>query len=104
MAVTYATRKSSSEKLHPFCHRPAPFFLFFHDDSVGGRTRPPPFQRRRGFRAFNVAVRHKNLALVNDLTWDGVKNIDLIDYSSSYHKVYFILTIIDDVYKNTCRM
>lgn len=34
MAVTYATRKSSSEKLHPFCHRPAPFFLFFRDDSV----------------------------------------------------------------------
>lgn len=29
MAVTYATRKSSSEKLHPFCYRPAPFSLFF---------------------------------------------------------------------------
>lgn len=76
MAVTYATRKSSSEKLHPFCYRPAPLFLlFFHDDSVGGRIRPPPFQRRRGFRAFNVAVDRKNLVLGYDLIGVVVNNI-----------------------------
>jgi len=55
MAVTYATRKSSSEKLHPFCHRPAPFFSFFtmiplKEEELGLLHSNDD----DGFRAFNV--------------------------------------------------
>jgi len=73
MAVTYATRKSSSEKLHPFCYRPAPLFLLFFTTIPSEEE--PGLLHFNDDVAFNVAVDHKNSVLGYDLIGDVVNNI-----------------------------
>lgn len=73
MAVTYATRKSSSEKLHPFCHRPTPFFFFFF--TTISSEEEPGLLHSNDDVAFNTAVDRKNLVLGYDLMGDVVNNI-----------------------------